>query len=93
MAAGCRVVTTRLGALPETCAGFARLVPAMPADSAEFGKQFSGQVIQTLREIASDRDRVEEELRHQVAHANRNSVWTARAKQWLEWLKMLAAQK
>jgi len=84
MAAGCRVVTTELGALAETTDGFGLLVepgPGMPEAFAEA----------CLRAIdrASAPDG-EAELRAQTEHVNRTTTWAVRAEEWVEWIGGLA---
>ena len=86
MAAGCVVVTSDLGALPETTAGFARLVEA-PARPAEHVRLFADAVLRELleRRAAPDAD-AEARLRAQVDYMNRVNTWQARAGEWARWL-------
>jgi glycosyltransferase involved in cell wall biosynthesis len=87
MAAGCRVVTSELGALPETTAGFARLVPA--AGSRElYLDRFVAEVAQAL---AEDGDEAEDRLLRQVAHVHHEHTWPALAAGWAECLTRLRA--
>jgi len=92
MAAGCCVVTSRLGALPETGAGFARLIPVEQSREA-FLDQFTGQTIQVLRECAARSGGMELNLRRQVAQMNHTATWHVRARQWTQWLHALAEQR
>jgi len=92
MAAGCRVVTSELGALPETCEGFGRLIPGGQS-RADYLRQFTEKTISAVREIAGRDGAVESELRRQVAHMNRTAVWQVRALQWIRWLGTLAVQR
>ena len=57
LAAGLLVVTSDLGALPETCSGWARLVPpAGPGRTQEqFAIDFARTVMQALIELQSNR--------------------------------------
>lgn len=87
MAAGCRVVTSDLAALPETTAGFARLVPQRLA--AAYVTEFAEQVIGALREFESEPDRVEQSLRAQVRFFNESATWVRRASEWEAWLVSL----
>src|SRR5439155_27137564 len=50
MAAGCRVVTSDRGALAETTAGFARLVPS-DLDEPEFERRFVQETIAAIEEL------------------------------------------
>jgi len=87
MAAGCRVVTSRLGALPETTAGFARLVPVTD-NWNDYARAFVAEVVDVLRPDA-DQAVVEDRLAEQVAYVNRHYAWPARAAEWTGWLAEL----
>jgi glycosyltransferase involved in cell wall biosynthesis len=84
MAAGCRVVTSELGALPETTAGYARLVPIVGRKS-EYAADFLEAVVATLQESLAGSD--EALLRAQVDYVNRSCTWDIRAREWVRWLK------
>jgi len=93
LAAGLLVVSSDLGALPETCAGWARLIPpGGPGRSKEqFAVDFARAIDNALGEIASDPPRFFEE-RYKQSQAIRSScTWAVRAGQWQEaaerWLK------
>jgi predicted O-linked N-acetylglucosamine transferase (SPINDLY family)/glycosyltransferase involved in cell wall biosynthesis len=82
MAAGLHVVTSELGALPETSAGFADLI-SWDVGPEAYREQFAAAVIDRLKESsASASDR----LSKQVRHAQSVYSWPARAAEWLEWL-------
>lgn len=85
MASGCRIVTTALGALPETTAGFARLVPFGPNQAFDM-PQFIGETVTALREVQSGDPAVEASLRRQVEHIQENATWAVRAGLWVDWL-------
>lgn len=86
MAAGCVVVTSDLGALPETTAGFARLVEA-PERPAEHVRLFADAVLRELLERrAAPEAEAEARLRAQVDHMNGVNTWQARAGEWARWL-------
>ena len=89
MAAGCVVVTSDLGALPETTAGFARLVEP-PARPAEHVRRFADAVLRELLERRADAD-AEARLRAQVDYMNSVNTWEARAGEWARWLAGEAA--
>ena len=91
MAAGCLVVSSRLGALPETGAGFARLIP-VPADPALHARHFAEAAVAALGRLAADRNAAERALRAQVDHAGASLGWAARARAWLDWLAELAGK-
>ena len=81
MAAGCRIVTSDLGGLRQTTAGFARLVPMVKATLAE---DFLEACIASLTESLDGSDAGL--LARQVAYVNDNCTYGRRAQQWLEWL-------
>jgi glycosyltransferase involved in cell wall biosynthesis len=85
MAAGCAVVTTDLGALRETTAGFATLI-APPVESESYREQFVEAVVERLVALTRDRQATEEALRKQVSFATTAYNWNRRAQQWVMWL-------
>ncbi len=85
MASGCRIVTTALGALPETTAGFARLVPFGSNGSLDLPR-FVSETVAALREVQSGDPAVEASLRQQVEHIRENATWAVRAGLWMDWL-------
>ena len=91
LAAGCSVVTSELGALPETGAGFARLIPVGQSREA-YLDQFIAQTARILREFSVRGSAMESELHRQVAHMNRTAVWQVRAQEWVRWLRTLGVR-
>jgi len=87
MAAGCTVVTSDLGALPETGAGFVELMPP-PADPHAHAAAFADRVIRSLAAREADPAGTEARLRAQVDYAVAENNWTRRAEQWDTWLTM-----
>lgn len=86
MASGCRIVTSDLGALPETAAGFASLVP-VEGDWEAYKERFVETTVRVLRECtAADSNPAETHLRQQVNHINRSCTWSVRAREWAKWL-------
>jgi tetratricopeptide (TPR) repeat protein/glycosyltransferase involved in cell wall biosynthesis len=83
LAAGCVVVTSAWGALPETGAGFARLVP-VEGGRAAYLDRFVAEVLAAL----NTRDEQQQQLQRQVAHVGRESIWAGLARLWLEWLRI-----
>jgi len=94
MAAGCQVVTSRLGALPETSAGFVRLVP-MDSDRETYRRVFCEACIEMLTAPTASKPGPavsagkesqfvcdEEHLQRQVAFANQSLRWDHRAGEW-----------
>jgi glycosyltransferase involved in cell wall biosynthesis len=91
MAAGCQIVTSELGALPETTAGFGTLIP-MCQDWQVYGEQFIGRTIQILQQHRQTASAIDERLREQVAYINTQCTWQRRAQQWEAWLRNLIAR-
>ncbi|CAO3453493.1 hypothetical protein [Azospirillum argentinense] len=85
LAAGCLVVSSALGALPETTAGFARLIP-VPEDPAEHAVRFAETARTALLAWRDDRPATERRLREQVGHVTAAMNWAGRAGDWLAWL-------
>jgi len=86
MAAGCQVVTSDRAALPETTAGFARLI-STEGDRETYLDHFVEATVQMLRQGASpETEDVENQLRRQVKHVNQTGTWSTLAEQWARWL-------
>lgn len=88
MAAGCTIVTSDLGALPETGAGFVELMRP-PADPHAHAEAFADRVIESLAARESDPAGTEAHLRAQVDHTVAENNWARRAEQWHTWLTLL----
>lgn len=89
MAAGCTVVTSDLGALAETGAGFVELMPP-PGDPHTHFEAFADHVVRSLAAREADPAGTEAHLRAQVDYAVAENNWRRRAEQWDTWLTMLA---
>jgi glycosyltransferase involved in cell wall biosynthesis len=81
-AAGCLIVTSRLGALPETLAGLATLTPAS-IDRFTHVQDFAQAVTAVLAAWPPS----EQTLAAQIDSAARHFSWPARAAQWEEMLE------
>lgn len=90
LAAGCLVVSSRLGALPESGAGFARLIP-VPEDPQEHACRYSEAAVAALNELREDPSGAGRRLRAQVEHANAGTTWGVLAQGWIDWFKELLA--
>ncbi len=90
MASGCWIVTSDLGALPETTAGFGRLIP-IQGNWEAYKDSFVAETIQVLRECSgTDTTDAETHLRRQVTQINSAYTWSVRAQQWVEWLSRMS---
>jgi glycosyltransferase involved in cell wall biosynthesis len=89
MGAGCTVVTSDLGAFPETGAGFIHLTPPL-VDPDAHAEAFADRVIELLAVRQADPAGTEAHLQAQVAFAVAEYSWARRAEQWSTWLSMLA---
>jgi glycosyltransferase involved in cell wall biosynthesis len=89
MAAGCRIVTTQLGALPETAAGFAELISTAQSEQS-YIEQFSDRAVSVLLQMTTpSNDAASVHLRNQVDHIRQTCTWTLRSTQWTDWLASL----
>jgi glycosyltransferase involved in cell wall biosynthesis len=88
MASGCHIVTSDLAALPETTAGFARLIP--PGQHVDdYLRQFVHHAVELLRDSAKPDSTSESHLRRQVDFVNTQYTWEKRAGEWVRWLESL----
>ncbi|MEG3843428.1 tetratricopeptide repeat protein [Microcoleus sp. herbarium14] len=108
MASGCRIVTSELAALPETTAGFARLVSmsgvenlasvtnwnrADKPDWEGYTRRFLEATVGVLKEGAlSGGATAENHLRQQVEYVNRGCIWSVRSREWVEWLNSISVK-
>jgi|GEM_PF-1373488 len=104
MASGCTVVTSDLAALPETAAGFGRLVSV--AGAQEFSDVFNWQFAQRadwqaykprfveatvkLLDEYKNGQMAEQHLRQMVDYTNHHCTWAVRGQEWAEWLQGLS---
>lgn len=92
MAAGCMVVTSSLGALPETLGGFGFTMPP-PDDPGAYAARFAELTVRVLRLMADDPERTERYLADQVGTMNATATWAVRARQWAAWLAERSAAR
>ncbi|HLE49954.1 MAG TPA: glycosyltransferase family 4 protein [Patescibacteria group bacterium] len=86
LAAGCLVVTSHLGALPETTAGFANLITGVPSGKP-YGQNFVTSVVRALKQNQSPL------LAQQIAYVNQHYTWSLRAGEWESLLSGLNEKK
>ncbi|CAN1212562.1 hypothetical protein TUMEXPCC7403_20310 [Tumidithrix helvetica PCC 7403] len=96
IASGCKVITSNLGALPETTRGFAELIEI--GDWAVYKEQFVDATVQFLRNLLSDLQGepthgIASQLRQQVDYINQSCIWAVRATEWSKWLMALTEQR
>jgi glycosyltransferase involved in cell wall biosynthesis len=102
MASGCQVVTSDLAALPETTAGYGRLVSV--ADVRGFSdvrdwrfsqrqdwKAYGDRFVQATLEVLHNYQSQEIHLRQMVDYINHACTWEVRAHEWANWLQELLA--
>lgn len=92
LASGCAVVTTELGALPETAGGWGEVIP-IPDGQPAFVEAFAAQVIDTLEHIRRWPEQAQARRRQQVARINATTTWPVRAREWLDWLGLRLADR
>lgn len=90
MAVGCRIVTSDLGALADTTAGFARLIP-VGNDWNVYGQRFIAETVAALRAGCVGAPELGEHLARQIAYVHQNYTWPGRAVEWSGWLRELMA--
>jgi predicted O-linked N-acetylglucosamine transferase (SPINDLY family) len=89
MASGCLIITSDLGALSETTAGFADLVPVSEEDQDKieaYKAQFVETAVAALQKWLNQSAVVEQRLQAQVSYVNEQYTWEKRAEEWEEWL-------
>jgi glycosyltransferase involved in cell wall biosynthesis len=85
MSCGATVLTTRLGALPETVGEYGSFVD-MAKDATTLVASFAEMAIDALRRIEVDPDNAAERRSAQLADVRARCVWSARAREWERWL-------
>lgn len=92
LASGCQVVGTDRGALPESTAGFARIVPY--GDGGEtFKEAFLNSCCEALQEWCMAKPEMLERLRSQRDAFRTSYTWDARAMEWESMIAFLRGNK
>lgn len=81
LASGCQVVGSDRGALPESAAGFARIVPHGDGGEA-FGAEFVARCREVLQEWRDGSPQLQERLRLQSSSFRTSHRWEVRALEW-----------
>lgn len=91
MAAGCRIVTTDLGALPETTAGHASLIAQRrnAEDRVRFATDFLQSTIAALNEFRTYPENARNCAHDAVRYVNESATWPMRAREWSHFLQAL----
>jgi len=90
MAAGCKVVSTDFGALPETTGGFAELAP-MPSGIDTLQRDYAQRIVAACLALASESfDGRLERVAGQAAFVRSRYDWSVIAHQWNGWLETIA---
>jgi len=92
MATGAAVLTTRLGALPETLAGYGSMIEAND-NPAALAKDFAAMAVKSLKQLRANTEEAAARREAQIAHVQRNYTWPARAIEWQNWLFELILQQ
>jgi glycosyltransferase involved in cell wall biosynthesis len=84
LAAGLLVVTSDLGALPETCGGWARVVPPITPDrpAEQFAMDFARTLANAVRDWKSDHGGLVRKRFEQAKAINATCTWDVRASEW-----------
>ena len=92
MAMGATVLTTGLAALPETLAGFGRMIA--PRDDPQLlAKDFAAMAIEALNGIRRNPDEAASRRDAQIAYVRKHYTWPLRALEWQSWLfEMIVSQ-
>jgi glycosyltransferase involved in cell wall biosynthesis len=89
MAVGAAVITTRLGALPETTGGLAYLLEPQ-ADKARLAEDFAAKTIEVLSDMQRDPSSALERQKERMKYVREKYSWRDRAKEWESWLSKIA---
>ncbi|WP_448527943.1 O-linked N-acetylglucosamine transferase family protein [Parathermosynechococcus lividus] len=92
MASGCYLITSAFGALPETTAGFADLIP-YPQDTAAYLSAYGHALHRALDRFSQPEHwpALEDHLRAQVTYIHQHCTWSLRAKEWEAFLTSLVS--
>jgi len=84
MAAGSFILTSELGALPETTAGFGELIPVAFTPIQKYAEQYYQSLEMVYQAFLTRREEILLHLWNQVLYVNQNNTWRVRARQWEE---------
>lgn len=84
--AGCRILTTNLGALPETCNDWADYIPHGPNRDV-LANRFAVELEKTVNTYWTDQ--VQEHLKNQSRHYHQYWSWQRRAQEWQDFFNLI----
>lgn len=90
MSAGCHIVTTNYGALPETCGEFATMIEF---DSS--GQNLIERYAETLNSVIDNykNNLYKDDLEMQIKYYNKNYSWETRIQEWKNFLNYVRTEK
>ncbi|HEY2891528.1 MAG TPA: glycosyltransferase family 4 protein [Dongiaceae bacterium] len=91
IAAGCLVLTTDLGALKETTAGFARLL-RLPPSRGDLAGLYAAMVVAEWQQAAASPAVQRARIAAQRDFMQRNATWSVRAPEWVAFLNRVVAE-
>ncbi len=90
MASGTLLISTSLGALPETTAGFAHLVDfTEPLTNGMKATMFANEVVRTAQAAQADAVGTLGRLEEQIEFTRTHYTWKNRAAEWAAWLEQI----
>lgn len=92
MAAGAEILTTELGALPETMHGFGQAMP-IHGLGVSFINPYVDMVVNALETARANPEAAARRRRQQTEFVREHYVWDARARQWLALAEELIAKE
>ena len=90
MASGAMILSTELGALPETAHGFGQLLP-LKGNRLDIAGAYAAMVIDALEGARAQPQETAAKLNDQVQFVRAHYTWAARAREWQDWLASLLA--
>jgi len=94
MAAGALIITTQLGALPETTAGFGHYTEILNSGNIIYpglaATRYATRLLQAVAEARASPERAKQKIRAQIDFVYNHYTWPARAEEWATWLGGIA---